>query len=143
MVYQTVIEKWMRGDRRFLGCFPRDMLPPFPSQFPKTMIINTHDSYKPGEHWLGLVLLKNRCFYFDSFGVGIIDPYILSYLGKYKKVIYSNICIQHNKSVKCGQFCTAFIKSVNSKQSYQNFISSFNHVDLLSNDVIVKDYILK
>ena len=110
MVYQTVIEKWMRGDRRFLGCFPRDILPPFPSQFPKTMIINTHDSYKPGEHWLGLVLLKNRCFYFDSFVVGIIDPHSLSYLGKYKKVIYSNICIQHNKSVKCGQFCTAFYK---------------------------------
>ena len=141
MVYQTVIEKWMRGDRRFLGCFPRDLLPPFPRQFPKTMIINTHDSNKPGEHWLGLVLLKNKCFYFDSFGVCIIDPNILSYLGKYNKVIYSSVCIQHIRSVKCGEFCTAFIKSVNSKNSYKKFISSFNHVDLLLNDDIVKFFI--
>ena len=137
MVSETQIKYWMRGDKRFLGCFPRDMLPPFPKQFPKTLIINTHDSYKPGEHWLGLVLLKNKCFYFDSFGVGIVDPYIVKYLGKYSEVVYSNICIQDVRSVKCGEFCTVFVKFVNSKKSYKYLMSNFDCVDLLVNDDIV------
>ena len=43
-----------RGD--FLGCFPADGLPPFPSQLPKSMIINTDTRGNPGKHWVALVL---------------------------------------------------------------------------------------
>ena len=101
------------------------------------MIINTHDSTKPGEHWLGLVLLKNKCFYFDSFGLPIMNHNILKYLRMYEKVSYSNVCVQETTSVKCGQFCIAFVQNVNSKKSYEDFISKFNSVNLKLNDVIV------
>ena len=137
MTSSTEIEFYLAKEKQFLGCFPKDKLPPFPKQFPRTMIINTHDSSKPGEHWLGLVLLKNKCFYFDSFGLPIVDSAILKYLRRYKKVTYSNSCIQDIKSNKCGLFCIAFIQNVRSKKTYGEFLNNFDLVILMLNDNIV------
>ena len=33
-----------------------------------------------GEHWVALVLKKKRCYYFDSFGVSIMNRNILRFL---------------------------------------------------------------
>ena len=55
---------------------------------------------------------------------------------------YSNVCIQHITSVKCGEFCVAFIKSVRSKNDYEQFLSHFNSLKLEVNDYIV-DFMLK
>ena len=143
MVSSTVIERYLKKDGSFLGCFPHDRLPTLPRQFPKTMIINTHDSSQGGEHWLALILTKNKCFYFDSFGLPIINKNIASYLNKYYKIVsYSNVCIQHITSVKCGEFCVAFIKNVRSKNYYEQFLSHFNSLKLKVNDYIV-DFMLK
>ena len=106
------------------------------------MIINTHRKNQPGEHWLALVLTKSKCLYFDSFGVGITEETIVSYLQqKYEKVTVNNECIQHLYSESCGLFCIAFIKNVKSKTSFETFISKFNLLDLLKNDNIVLNLI--
>ena len=75
------IEKLLAADDKFLGCFPHDMLPPFPKQFPRSLIINTDDSSKPGDHWVGLVLNKDKCFYFDSYGLPILQKNIVKNTG--------------------------------------------------------------
>ena len=132
------IENYLKDQRGFLGCFACNDLPPFPKKFPVSMIINTHRKNQPGEHWLALVLTKSKCLYFDSFGVGITEETIVSYLQqKYEKVIVNNECIQHFNSTSCGLFCIAFIKHVKSKPSFETFISKFNLFDLLQNDNII------
>ena len=45
-------------------------------------------------------------------------------------------------SEKCGKFCIGFIKNVNSKSSYNNFISQFDFVKLYKNDEIVENIYL-
>ena len=132
------IENYLKDQRGFLGCFACNDLPPFPKKFPVSMIINTHRKNQPGEHWLALVLTKSKCLYFDSFGVGITEETIVSYLQqKYEKVTVNNECIQHFNSTSCGLFCIAFIKHVKSKPSFETFISKFNLFDLLQNDNII------
>ena len=42
----------------------------------------------------------------------------------------------------CGKFCIAVIKKVNSKSSYNDFISQFDFVKLYKNDEIVKIYFI-
>ena len=74
------IEYILQNKKDFLGCFPMDRLPPFPSVFPKSMIINTQKSSQPGEHWVALVLTEKKCYYFDSFGWPIMEENILRYL---------------------------------------------------------------
>ena len=68
MLLSTSIENYLEHEKHFLGCFPCNMFPPFPQQFPKAMIINTDEFSKPGDHWLGIVLTKKKCYYFDYFG---------------------------------------------------------------------------
>ena len=132
------IENYLKDQKGFLGCFACNDLPPFPKKFPVSMIINTQRKSQPGEHWLALVLTKSKCLYFDSFGVGITEETIVSYLQqKYEKVTVNNECIQHFNSTSCGLFCIAFIKHVKSKPSFETFISKFNLFDLLQNDNII------
>ena len=50
-------------------------------------------------------MTKYNCFYFDSFGVEIVDDNIKQFVCRYDKVLYSNICIQDIRSVKSGEFC--------------------------------------
>ena len=133
------IENILIYNKNFLGCYASDQIDILPKTLPKSLIINTANSDTDGEHWVALVLQKKRCFYFDSFGLPIMNKNILHFLQKYKKVMYSDICIQDINSVKCGKFCIGFIKYVNSKKSYNDFISKFDFVKLYKNDEIVEN----
>jgi hypothetical protein len=139
----TTIGKILHLSKEFLGCFPLDKLPSFPTEFPKSMIINTHKSNQPGEHWIALVLTKKHCFYFDTFGLPIINKTIMQYLNsQYKVVRYSNVCIQHITSNKCGEFCIVFVVQVKSKTTYEKFISQFNLEDVRENDIIIENCVI-
>jgi hypothetical protein len=128
--------------KQFLGCFPLDQLPDFPTQFPKSCIINTQTSTKVGEHWIALILTKKHCFYFDSFGLPIIDQRIIEYLNPHYTIVrYSDVCIQHIESDKCGEFCIVFVTQVNSKITYEKFISQFNLEDVRENDNIIENWV--
>ena len=125
------IENYLKDQRGFLGCFACNDLPPFPKKFPVSMIINTHRKNQPGEHWLALVLTKSKCLYFDSFGVGITEETIVSYLQqKYEKVTINNECIQHLYSESCGLFCIAFIKMLKVNQVLKNLFQKFSLFNL-------------
>ena len=138
MTSSIKIENYLKDQKGFLGCFACNDLPPFPKKFPVSMIINTDKKNQAGEHWLGLILTKSKCLYFDSFGVPIMEDIIISYLQqKYKKVIINNECIQHTFSTSCGLFCIAFIKYVKTKSNFETFISRFNLHNVLDNDKIV------
>ena len=141
-MWSTEIEQNLKHDAYFMGCYSPDLLPSFPNSFPRTLIINTVPSNKEGEHWVALVLKKKRCYYFDSFGVPIMNGNILKFLEGYRKVTYSNVCIQSINSEKCGKFCIAFVKSVRCKQSFSNFLSSFDFVDLACNDILIENIYL-
>ena len=132
------ISKILRRDETFLGCFPFDKLPEFPEKLPAKLIINTGASSTDGEHWVALLMKSKSCFYFDSYGVPIMNKEIKSFLGKkYKKVIYSDVCIQSFKSNKCGKFCISFLKMVKNRKTYISFLKRFCDVDLSFNDHLI------
>ena len=140
-MWSTEIEDILRTTKNFLGCYPLDELPYFPRRLPASLIVNTDTSIGNGDHWLALVLEKDKCFYFDSFGLPIVEDYILKFIEQhYNVVTYSDVCIQHIQSDKCGKFCILFVKHVNSKTTYNKFLSHFNHKNLKENDVIVEQW---
>ena len=140
-MWSTEIENILRTSKNFLGCFPLDELPYFPQRLPASLIINTDTSIGNGTHWLALVLRKDQCFYFDSFGLPIVEEYLLKFLEPhYDIVTYSDVCIQHAESKKCGEFCILFVEHVKSKTTYDKFLSHFNIKNLKENDVIVEHW---
>ena len=136
------IEDILSCDKHFMGCYAYNQLPSIQSPFPKSLIINTAHSDTTGEHWVALVLQKKKCFYFDSYGLPVINQDILHFLHKYKKVTYTDVCIQTTFSDYCGKFCIAFIKNVDSRHSYDRFIDQFDCVNLYKNDSIVENIYL-
>ena len=63
------IDNYLRKNESYLGTFPLDRLPDLPNKFPKSIIINTDQSNKPGDHWIAIVLTEKHAYYFDSFGL--------------------------------------------------------------------------
>ena len=139
-MWSSEIEHILRFNKNFIGCYPHDELPKIKSRCDCSIIINTAPSGANGEHWVAVRMTKNYCFYFDSFGVPIVNENIQRFVKKYKKAIYSYKCIQDVRSEKCGQFCIAFINNVDSIKNYKKFLNMFD-TKLYLNDFIVHDLI--
>ena len=139
------INYYFRNNPSFRGCYPINKIPVF-TKLPACVILNTDPAGEKGEHWLALIVKKNCFIYFDSFGVGVMEPQLLQYLKKYKgtqRIFFSEICIQHYSSHSCGLYCTAFIECVKSPSSYNKFLNIFDHVNLYNNEWIVRSLINK
>lgn len=135
------IWEFMQKHHSFIGCFPSDKIPPI-SAFPATMIINTADSSSAGEHWVACYMDEELCLYFDSFGFPVLEKDIQDYLSQYfSNYIFNKIRIQDVNSKACGLFCISFVKSVNSVNSYINFIHQFDHINQESNDYVLLQFI--
>ena len=138
MQSSEIRQKFMK-DKTFIGCFPFDKLPAFPEKLPAKLIINTGASSTEGEHWVALLLKPKSCFYFDSFGIPILNHEIHKFLQKkYKKVTFSTLCVQDYRSNKCGEFCIIFLKNVSSKKTYLLFLKRFSDMNLLINDKLLE-----
>ena len=134
------IEYLLNHRKEFLGCFPSDKLPEFPTEFPKSMIINTDETNQPGDHWVALVLTKDKCYYFDSMGMPILEENIMNYIEPhYNDIKYSNSRIQDLKSNKCGAFCVCFVLFVTNDKTFRNFLKLFSKKNLSSNDENLKE----
>ena len=138
MQSSEIRQKFMK-DKTFIGCFPFDKLPAFPEKLPAKLVINTGASSTEGEHWVALLLKPKSCFYFDSFGIPILNHEIHKFLQKkYKKVTFSTLCVQDYRSNKCGEFCIIFLKNVSSKKTYLLFLKRFSDMNLLINDKLLE-----
>ena len=136
MTSSLEINTHLRDDPHFIGCFPSNKLPEVDRHLPRSMIINTHPAKGKGEHWIAIVMTKKTCFYFDSFGCPVIEFNIQKYLFKYyDKVVYSDVCVQHIMSVKCGEFCIGFVKHVCNRKSYKAYLSNFDFENVMINDL--------
>ena len=130
------IKKFLAKEKHFMGCYPCDKLPTFPKKLPRSLIVNTDSVQRPGDHWVALVFTEKECFYFDSFGVGILEIDIWRYVqNKYTSFIHSVVEIQSIKSKKCAEFCIGFVLYVKSIKSYENYIKKFHFEKPMLNDL--------
>lgn len=132
------INKILKKEKGFLGCFPSDNLPHVKTNKSFSVIINTDRKGKPGDHWLALICKKNKGYYFDSFGCPILEFDIKKWAEKFINILYwSTKPIQSLKSNKCGAYCITFVKCVTCVQTYKLFLSVFNQYDFNHNDKII------
>ena len=135
------IEDKLKHIPNFIGCFPIDKIPKLKKN--QSIIMNSDKHDEEGTHWMGLkISSKNTCLFFDSFGE-VPKKSIIDFLGQYyRKIVYNQIQIQSVFSNKCGEFSIQFICEVKDRKSFNNFISKFNHKNLLANDIITENFIL-
>lgn len=91
----------MLGKKDFAGVYPLDEI-----QFPagtRFIILNTHKSNQPGEHWFSVVKGKNKIYVYDSFGRKTSEM-LPSLFKKFAKVVDSDRdAEQKMEEMNCGQ----------------------------------------
>ena len=121
------INYMLKHIKMFIGTFPSDIVPVYRKNHPQAFVINTAPDKTSGEHWTALILVDNKCLYFDSFGRQIRNIELLESLKRagVKNYLYNSRQIQSVLSNSCGYYCVAFILSFVCGASYPSFMSNF------------------
>lgn len=125
--------------KMFKGVFPCDSLPK-KFTLPASFVINLSAHNECGSHWVALYINNDRqAFYFDSFGFGIRNKFIRSFLKVHCKTFTCNTKqLQHVMSNKCGKFCCVFITSILNNARIDDFLNKFS-VNLFVNDIVIEN----
>lgn len=129
----------------FRGVFSRDTLPHRVERYPCVYVVNTDVSYRPGQHWVAIIL-RNSSYgvFFDSFGrtpeewgrefKDFMDFHVYRY-------DHFDVQIQSIDSSYCGLFVLAFIfLTVCASLSMDQFKSLFD-ANVYKNDEIVYSFV--
>lgn len=111
MTTSTQLQHWMRYEPRFVGVFPLDRIPHL-RRGQHSLIVNTHSSNLPGEHWVAIRTMWDRAFVFDSLGSRLLPPSLCHHLLVYCNVAFvylSDVCVQPANAITCGQHCVYFL----------------------------------
>jgi hypothetical protein len=132
------IKKDIYGKRIFKGVFPRDKLP-FIHTYPASLIVNTHTSEYPGEHWLAIFIDKSKhCEFFDSFGFPFKFYGFEKYITRFSLSSSSNLSqIQNLDSNACGYYCIYFILLKSRGFSIEQINSLFSQSNFILNDYLI------
>ncbi len=78
----VLIRKLLKSFKCFKGVYPLDLIPTIKKK-PIAIIVNTHPSDKPREHWVSIIISKDGIGeYFDSFGLPPLHAEFVKYLDK-------------------------------------------------------------
>lgn len=143
----NIMRKRVKKGVNFLGVLACDQLPVRElRKLPAMVIINTHASYKPGEHWVSVYITTNRRgLFYDSFGNPPSYKGFPTYIIRFLKTNcigseYSSRQVQSDFSLTCGQHCVFFLLNIQRGLSYRDFMRYYSS-DLLSNDVMVCNFV--
>ena len=99
----------------FKGVYSSDNIPFF-HDYNISLICNLSASSENGTHYVGIYIMKNEILYFDPFGLECVVEDICEYLKRYnKKIVHSNVMIQHPFSFHCGFFCIGVILAIDNR----------------------------
>ena len=140
------INHLLRYETRYKGAFPCDMIPDFTDQ-EYSVVVNTDNATKDGEHWTAVIVTRDIVYYFDSFGrhynnKSFPDDYrlILRKLVSGKSLKYNDKVLQSFQSNTCAEFCIHFIKKFYEDVPFFSIFRNFT-LDLCSNDKKVVSFV--
>ena len=128
--------------RSFVGVFPADKLPKI-KQYPVCLIMNTHTSDKPGEHWVAVYINENGFGeYFDSYGLPPLIKYFTDFLDNNcpNGWTYNTKTIQWLTSINCGKYCVFYLWLRDIDISTYNIMRIFSTLNQQLNDDVIDEF---
>ena len=142
---QKILEKEL-GSVKFLGVYASDKLPKYIISKPSCLVVNTHNSSEPGEHWVSIYLDHDENIdFFDSYGNNPEKyPQFESFLNKNgkKSINWNDNIIQGKSSVTCGNY-SVFFCIHRSKGIPMHRIANFFSADRSLNDCYIVRWVKK
>ena len=111
-------------------------------RYPAAIVCNTHDSDRPGEHWVAMYVdAERRGDYFDSYGLQLQHVGFVDFMTEHCSTWSTNErTLQSPLSTVCGQYCVAFLMFRCRDASMNAFTRLFT-TDLVANDCRVFDWV--
>ena len=140
----NILSKDKFSKKLFCGVLPIDLLQNFKFCKPCSLIVNTEESTKPGEHWIAFFITNDRHLeYFDSYGIKPFRIEIYNFIKKHNlKLIYNKKKIQNSLSINCGKFCILYLllrnRGFKMKKILKFFVNNKNN-DLLINKIFLHE----
>ncbi|MEL7308490.1 MAG: hypothetical protein AAGK05_11895 [Pseudomonadota bacterium] len=140
---QNLIKKY--GDDQtiaaFIGIYSMDTLPQQILQLPVLLIVNTHASNLPGEHWKAIYISSKKIGeVFDSLAMPI-SVHLQKWMNAFtRKWSISKLTIQNPLSSTCGAFTLYFVLSRLRKKSMKDCVSIFTK-NLFHNDMLMRTFV--
>ena len=117
------IQKYYQNEPRFNKVYSRDNLPDKINN--GAYVINLHEFFDIGTHWIALYAFNDNVTYFDSFVIKHIPTKIKIFI--VNENIQRNIFrIQAYDLVMFGYFCTGFIDFMLARKTLTDFANFFS-----------------
>lgn len=144
-----ILNKRIINGTNFLGVLACDQLSNHKgTAFPAMLVVNTHPSNMPGEHWLAIYITKQKHgYFFDSFGNPPNSDKFPSEIYRYlvencADVYYSQRQVQNNYSTTCGQHCVFFLCHIQRGIPFTRMLNMYS-ANLARNDAMVCKFVNK
>ena len=131
----------------FRGVYSSNNLPSLhkSQRYPIAFIANTHENYKPGEHWVAFFLKSPKAIpeYFDSYGLPPFKKGFLTFLKQQRrdfKYRYNNKMLQSLFSDFCGQHSIYYVFQKSKGRTLNQIVHDFTDNNVL-NDLFVKRFV--
>ena len=128
--------RYFKNEPRFVGVFSKNTLPDKTDE--GAYVINLEDDTKAGSHWVALFIKKDKCIYFDSFGIEYFPKEVEVFVKDLSEIDRNIFRIQSNKSIMCGYYCIKFIEYMFAGKKLHDFTILFSPNDFNKNDEIIK-----
>ena len=127
--------RYFKNEPRFKGVYSRNNLP---KRDEGAYVINLEDNTKAGSHWVALFVKKDKCTYFDSFGIEHIPIEIEKFIEGLSEIDKNIFRVQSYDSIMCGYYCIKFIEYMFAGKKLTDFTNLFSPNDFEKNDAIIK-----
>jgi len=112
--------------------------------FPHLYIANTAPTSTGGEHWCVLIVFKDHCEFFDSFGY---HPFVYnltrSFLSHCKKIIFNETQFQSKEAQTCGHHCIFYSMLRARGVAKEDIFQLYNKNNLCHNDDMVFNFVFR
>ena len=141
----TDLDKAMRHVVGYKGAHPCDMMPQ-DLKPPYSLIVNTDNSSKPGDHWIAIRVANGKVYFLDSFGRKFDNlSFPVDFRRTMRKMMrrrhlkFNNKLIQNLTSNACGYYAVYFLDGMSMEKRPKNLLKVFTE-DLKRNDRFVVSY---
>ena len=146
MVSNLYLNGFMLYLPEYKGTYSADNIPMLANNKTFSIIVNLSNCGEIGTHFIAVEWdsSKNTIFYYNPFGGKCTNKNILTFMTKYSlQYKYSLLHVQSYSSNMCGFFCAGYLISRHLKIGFDEYHEIYNYNDLLTNDRLVTDFIIK
>ena len=138
----SILENRGCTSKIFRGIYSSNNLPKH-IEYPSAYIVNTDESYNPGEHWVAFYFKSEKSLpeYFDSYGLPPMKLSFYKFLSK-DKFRFSTKVLQGPFSTTCGDYAIFFVIHRVQGFNMNRILTKFT-TNTSNNDSYVKEFIHK